>query len=1144
MTAGSTAERALIEVSHVLEPLAAALTTPEELTRFLSAFGMRISEAEAQSALGAGAADRDLLGRLAAALDDLARATADHEPTLDDLRPLLVLAPDVLGTVTRLPQLLSGIAQRLPAGFVTEVFDRLLATYLNLRHEMTHAIAVLLGLIEYRPVTAGSVDPAARELDYLRVVVHWPRLAALLNNPPSVLTEVYGWGGAGLAHNELLLRLQAVAQSVDVAAVVEDLEAPLIAALWPAGAPTDPPVAVRVPIWTADDDEVSAIAGILLTGAGVSVAGAPPGFAVMPFVSGEVQAQIPLGAAVALEVTGAADLAGGPVAAIRPGGFEVSVVGPVLGADSRAGIGVRRLPAPGHDVVTLLDAAGVGLTATSLALTLTVTGSDVGVALEVTGGRLGVLPSGDGFLTTVLPADGFTVPFELSIAWSARHGLRISGGAGLQRDLPVGLQLGPLGIDRLLVALAANESGISLELGAGLSLKLGPLSAVVDRIGLTAELIPGVTDGNLGPAQLALGFKPPSGVGLAIDSPAVSGGGFLMFDPDKEQYAGGLHLTFEKLTLNAIGLLTTHLPDGSRGFSLLVIVQASGFTPIQLGFGFTLNAVGGLLGINRTVAVDVLRAGVRNRTLDAILFSPDDPTPRAAQLVSALQSVFPPAVDQYVFGPMAMIGWGAPVTLVTIELALILELPAPVRLIVLGRIRAALPDPEHPIVSINLDVVGVVDFDRSELSVDATLYDSMVGPFALTGDMAARANWGAKPDFVMAVGGFHPAYRPPAGFPALRRLTLALSAGTNPRLRMETYFALTSNTVQMGARLELSVQVGGFSLEGNLGFDTLIQFAPFRLLAEIYAQLALKRGASTLMGLNIHVHLTGPSPWVLWGEATFKIFFVSFSLPFRAQFGRAEDAPVIERQEVWPILRDSLTADANWSAQLPAQSGQLVVLRDGAGDGELTAHPLGALTVSQQLVPLERTLGLFGSVPPRDYDRFAVVAAGGLDIVGPATEHFAPAQFRQMSDAEKLASPPYERMISGVRLAPHTAITVGYVQDLPLDYEQSVILDIDEPTAERLEERYSPGGGEVTAAAQYGPAGTAPSREQGRAKFAPPASGPAVAEPTWVVVDRDTLNPVPLDGLDGSYTAAAERLRARADRDELQIVRAEELELV
>ena len=56
---------------------------------------------------------------------------------------------------------------------------------------------------------------------------------------------------------------------------------------------------------------------------------------------------------------------------------------------------------------------------------------------------------------------------------------------------------------------------------------------------------------------------------------------------------------------------------------------------------------------------------------------------------------------------------------------------------------------------------------------------------------------------------------------------------------------------------------------------------------------------------------------------------------------------------------------------LPPTSGRLVVLRDGAGTGDLLAHPLGTLAVSQNLVPLSRTLGRFGSAPPKDFNRFA-----------------------------------------------------------------------------------------------------------------------------------------------------------------------------
>jgi hypothetical protein len=84
---------------------------------------------------------------------------------------------------------------------------------------------------------------------------------------------------------------------------------------------------------------------------------------------------------------------------------------------------------------------------------------------------------------------------------------------------------------------------------------------------------------------------------LAIDAPAVVGGGYLRFDPQKAEYSGILQLEVaETIAVKAIGLLTTRMPDGSQGFSLVIIMSAEGFAPIQLGFGFTLTGIGGCWG--------------------------------------------------------------------------------------------------------------------------------------------------------------------------------------------------------------------------------------------------------------------------------------------------------------------------------------------------------------------------------------------------------------------------------------------------------------------------------------------------------------------------------------------------------------------
>jgi hypothetical protein len=64
------------------------------------------------------------------------------------------------------------------------------------------------------------------------------------------------------------------------------------------------------------------------------------------------------------------------------------------------------------------------------------------------------------------------------------------------------------------------------------------------------------------------------------------------------------------------------MPDGSKGFALLILVTAE-FTPIQLGYGFVLIGVGGLLGLNRSLDTEALRLGVRTGGVNSVLFPPD-----------------------------------------------------------------------------------------------------------------------------------------------------------------------------------------------------------------------------------------------------------------------------------------------------------------------------------------------------------------------------------------------------------------------------------------------------------------------------------------------------------------------------------------
>ncbi len=669
---------------------------------------------------------------------------------------------------------------------------------------------------------------------------------------------------------------------------------------------------------------------------------------------------------------------------------------------------------------------------------------EFGIGVEVGSAAL-VLSAGDGdgFLKKVLPED-VRVPFDLAVGWSNRRGLHFRGSAGLEATLPVNASLlGVLNVESVHLAVRPGDEGDIRTIAAlSATVKLGPVTAVIERTGIEArfKFLKAGETGNLGPVDLSVGFKPPNGAGLTIDTNVVVGGGYLFFDAEREQYAGALQLELGgKVALSAIGLLTTRLPGGAKGFSLLVLISAE-FPPIQLGYGFTLNGVGGLIGVNRTANAEVLRAGIKTGTLNSVLFPPD-PAQNALEVISNLQAIFPPAENRYLIGPMAKIGWGTP-TILTIEVGLILELPSPVRLLILGRLRAVLPSEEKPLVRLQMDALGVVDFDRREISLDATLYDSRLLEFVLTGDMALRVNWGAQPNFVLAIGGFNPRFKAPANFPKLERVALSLQSSENLRLRLETYLALTSNTAQFGARLDLHVAAGGFTVDAYLFFDALFHFSPFHFIVDIGAMAALKYKGHSLVGVRFDITLSGPTPWHVRGEATFEILGFEASVSFDRKFGREELPPPPPAVEIRPQLVEALRDARNWTGQLAEHP--LVSLRDHGEPAaeKFLVHPLSTLTIRQRVVPLDTKITRFGNAAPGDADFFAldVLREDGTPLsdefvnVDAVEDYFAPAQFQELTDAQKLGSASFKLMHSGINFD---------VDEILYEYDPALDVDIE-----------------------------------------------------------------------------------------------------
>jgi hypothetical protein len=710
------------------------------------------------------------------------------------------------------------------------------------------------------------------------------------------------------------------------------------------------------------------------------------------------------------------------------------------------------------------------------------------------------------------------IEFDLGLIF-ANGQFHLEGSSDLQATLPVNKTTGPLSVQSVTVGLApssaANTPDLTVEISASLVLRLGGLTLVVDRVGFT-----GAMDFWDAPD---LGFKSPTGVGIDIDSDAVRGGGYLFFDHDKHQYGGVLDLEIKGLcTVKAIGLLSTKLPDGRRGFSFLAIFMVQDFPEIKLPLGFRLTGFGGLFGYDRTVSMPALESGLKTRALDHIMFPPD-PIANAPAIVSTAAAVFPPDRDKMLIGLMAQVAWID--DLVTIELGLVYELPYPGRLVILGKLRALFPNKKLPVVKIQVDLIGEIDFKRKQAFVHAVLIDSKLAGFPLTGGAAMLLRWGDDPVFVLSFGGVHPRYeqRLPAGFPKLERLSVALTRGNNPRIRLETYVALTSNSFQIGGKLEVFASIGKFSVDGMLAVDALFQEGEPSVIFDLAARLQIKAYGVNLFTAKFAGTFQGWNPSNIRGKATFSIWIFDYSIKIDHTFGKAAPPPPLPPVDVRTPLLAALNDPRNWQA-MPPDAG-LVALRSlPAQPNEVLMHPLGRLAVSQRVVPLGLTVDRVGQARPSGGARFNIdpfATVGGRQMpTSSLNDKFARAQYFDMTDDEKLAAPAFESMPAGIEIG-SGGVTFGGGVESTTDYETLIYDPIEEASVPG--DPYSLSVDRLVTLAAIG-------SESKSARFSGPERQATVAWSRYTVASTEDLSEIPVAGVPAggarTYSQAAAALRA------------------
>jgi hypothetical protein len=983
------------------------IKTPDQAVVFFRKLGYEIPSGAFGGALSALSTQA---GELVKAVEQLTNASGDVNvaAAIANLFGRLVATLDAIRQLH--VQIQGGGGGGLPniGDLPRRLTDFLMLDYMDRLRPEAHEALFTLGLIEHEPNPAPNVPVR---------LVNWDRFGQLFTNPGQIFNDVYQWD-TDFDTGKFLGRLEGLMRATT-----------LPGGMYPQAETTRTMLGnvstnlqeLRLPIFQKGvTPETYTQFGVTFSPAEAQ-GGKKKGVALLPYLMGTATFDFEVCDRGELLFDSTADIKGVGVV-IRPPFSAEGLLN--MTAAFKASVKIHEKPEKAQELILIGSKGGSRLSVQGMGIDTFIqnTGGklDVGFEGELQAVRLIINGGeGDGFLQKILSGLNVEAEAAMAFGFSLLGGFYLRGGAKLALDFATHIDLGPLHITGLRFTLEPATDHFSLQAGATIGLELGPLQAVVENIGIQSALA--FKQGNLGSTDLSVGFKPPNGVGLSIDAGIVKGGGYLYFDFDKEEYAGVLELSIAAfVTVKAIGLITTKMPDGSKGFSLLLIITAEFGTGIQLGFGFTLVGMGGLLGLNRTMLLEPIASGIRTGAINSIMFPPD-PVANAPRIISDLRTYFPPYEGKFLIGPMVKIGWGTP-TLITLAFGIIIEVPGNVAIV--GVLRVVLPEEDAPIITINVAFIGALEFDKSRVWFFASMFDSRILFMTMEGEMGLLMDFSDHPNFVLSVGGFHPQFNPPPlPFPNPKRIHIDVLRTPLSRITVENYFAVTSNTVQFGARAELFYGIDAFNLHGNFSFDALFQFSPFHFIIDISFSIGMDVFGAGVFSVTLKLKLSGPAPWEARGTATLSIdlwlFSIDISVDFDITWGEA-DNPLLPSIEAIPLLVGEFNKPDNWRAALPPTANLLVSLRKLDETTEkLVLHPIGTLRISQRTIPLGVQVDKVGSNAVSDAHLFSLkanVADLGTTAQAPQ-EKFAIAQFQNLSDADKLSRPSFQDIDGGVELA-------------------------------------------------------------------------------------------------------------------------------
>jgi len=607
---------------------------------------------------------------------------------------------------------------------------------------------------------------------------------------------------------------------------------------------------------------------------------------------------------------------------------------------------------------------------------------------------------------------------KLELGYSLQDGFRFNGAYKLHIPIDTKIDLKVIKFRQINLELGSGDfKNIEANLLTNFTVDFGGIAISFPDMGFGMDINYMKPGGGFGDLDFSPRIRFPSGLGIAIDVSAVKGAGLISWNKKKEEFFGLFELNIlEMCSVGGFLLFNMKMPDGTRGFSFMGALSVS-FTPgIQLGMGFSLTGIGGSLGINRGIDIKKLREAVRNGSLNSIMFI-ENIKDNMDFVLANITSYYPLSQGQMFFGFLAKITWGE---ILKGNLGLFVQAPAPIGIYIAGSIKVSIADALESLLVIQVDFIGGIEFDKG-LFFDASVVNSHIVGVSIYGDISLRIYWGGSTKgFLLSAGGFHPLYKPHPGFDVgeMKRLGMKLNWGIL-KLSLEAYFAITSNSVQFGANLQIVVGWEQFGLSGYLYFDVLFQFNPFMFSFMVGAGLAVKIGKLTLFSIKLSFELNGPARWNAKGTASFWFLCAKIPIDFDITWGKKQEVSNKKYIEIYPLYSKSYEDNNNWEVIQSDLTDNLVVM-DKIDSRDLVMQPSDRLSFTQHAVPLNQDMARYGEAYPGDMEKISLrkVKIAGAEVDYRKTvASFAPSLIRELDGEEGLHIPSYENMEAGFVLA-------------------------------------------------------------------------------------------------------------------------------